>query len=249
MPVRHLFIGLPAFNEEVALPRLLGKIAALREASGLAITTLVYNDGSTDRTAEIAREWQTRTPLVLLGTAANGGLGAGLRGLVQHACDNGAPDDVLVVMDCDDTHDPAQIPLMVARLESGDDLVIASRLPHWCQRGSRAGVAPRDGVWRDHPFKTIHPLRSVLDYTCGYRAYRVGLLQRKREVWTVAGFGDRVLVHGRAAAQAQPPEAAYLGSAAAAALRPEAHRQQGRPGTLYHPLAVVDGKMAGAGIR
>jgi dolichol-phosphate mannosyltransferase len=178
MPVRNLFIGLPAFNEEIALPRLLGKIAGLREASGLEITTLVYNDGSTDRTAEIARDWQARMPLVLLGTAANGGLGAGLRALVRHACDNGAPDDVLVVMDCDDSHDPSQIPQIIARLESGDDLVIASRF----RRGASAVRVPAlrhvTAYGAMILFKTIHPLRSVLDYTCGYRAYRVGLLQR-----------------------------------------------------------------------
>jgi len=183
MPVRNLFIGLPAFNEEIALPRLLGKIAGLREASGLEITTLVYNDGSTDRTAEIARDWQARMPLVLLGTAANGGLGAGLRALVRHACDNGAPDDVLVVMDCDDSHDPSQIPQIIARLESGDDLVIASRF----RRGASAVRVPAlrhvTAYGAMILFKTIHPLRSVLDYTCGYRAYRVGLLQRGLQVF------------------------------------------------------------------
>ena len=250
MPVRNLFIGLPAFNEEIALPRLLGKIAGLREASGLEITTLVYNDGSTDRTAEIARDWQARMPLVLLGTAANGGLGAGLRALVRHACDNGAPDDVLVVMDCDDSHDPSQIPQIIARLESGDDLVIASRF----RRGASAVRVPAlrhvTAYGAMILFKTHSPVaqraRLYLRLSClpGRPA-----AARIAGVWTIAGVGARVLLHGGTAVEAQPPEAAHLGSAADAALRPEAHRQQGRAGTLYHPLAVVNGKMAGEGIR
>ena len=52
--VGRIYLGLPAYNEEIALPRLLTRIEGLAQSSQLAITVVVYNDGSTDRTAAIA---------------------------------------------------------------------------------------------------------------------------------------------------------------------------------------------------
>lgn len=174
----RVLIGLPAFNEEIALERLLAKIAGLAASCPVRIEAVVYNDGSTDRTADVARAWQAKLPLVLLGTEANGGLGAGLRALVRHACAHGAPQDVLVVMDSDDTHDPAQIPAMLAAIGAGSEIVIASRF----RRGAAITGVPllRRITARGAMllFKLIHPVRGVRDYTCGYRAYRIGLLQR-----------------------------------------------------------------------
>lgn len=177
-PVQRVLIGLPAFNEEVALGRLLPKVADLAASCPAEVTALVYNDGSTDRTADVARAWQGKLSLVLLGTEVNGGLGAGLRSLVQYACAHGRGDDVLVILDSDDTHDPAQIPAMIAGIEAGCDIVIASRF----RRGATTVGVPLlrrlTALGAMMLFKTIHPVAGVLDYTCGYRAYRIDLLQR-----------------------------------------------------------------------
>lgn len=173
----HVYLGLPAFNEEIALPRLLTRVESLAQSSQRAITVVVYNDGSTDQTAAIAAPWRQRMPLVLLDCPQNKGLGIGLRSLIEYAVANGKPNDILVIMDCDDTHDPAQIPEMLMAMTNGTDVVIASRF----QRGATVrGVPPLRrltalGVLT--LFKLIHPVRNVWDYTCGYRAYRIGLLQ------------------------------------------------------------------------
>lgn len=125
---RRVLIGLPAYNEEIALPRLLARIAPLAQSSAAPITVVLYNDGSSDATVPIAREWQSRLPLVVLDGVVNNGLGAGLRALVEYAVAQGDDDDVLVVMDCDDTHDPAQIGDMLGKLAAGADVAIGSRL-------------------------------------------------------------------------------------------------------------------------
>jgi dolichol-phosphate mannosyltransferase len=175
--VGRIYLGLPAYNEEIALPRLLTRIEGLAQSSQLAITVVVYNDGSTDRTAAIASQWPQRVPLVLLDGKVNKGLGAGLRALIDYAVPTGAADDVLVIMDCDDTHDPAQIPEMLVALANGADLVIASRF----QSGATVRGVPLlrrlTALGAVILFKLIHPVRKVWDYTCGYRAYRIGLLQ------------------------------------------------------------------------
>jgi len=185
---RRILIGLPAYNEEIALPRLLARVAALPKSLTDAITVVLYNDGSTDATVPIAREWQARLPLVILDGVVNKGLGAGLRALVEYAVANADDDDILAVMDCDNTHDPAQIAEMTARLADGADIVIGSRYV----RGALVqGVPPLRRVTALGAaalFKLLHPVRGVWDYTCGYRAYRVGTLKR-----AARRYGDRLI--------------------------------------------------------
>ena len=69
----HVYLGLPTFNEEIALPRLLTRVESLAQSSQSAITVVVYNDGSTDQTAAIAAQWRQRMPLVLLDCPQNRG--------------------------------------------------------------------------------------------------------------------------------------------------------------------------------
>jgi dolichol-phosphate mannosyltransferase len=175
---RRLYLGLPAYNEEIALPRLLARVARLSASLPNELIVVVYDDGSTDATASIARDWQQRMALVLLDGGRNRGLGAGLGALVNYAVANGRDDDVLVIMDCDDTHDPAQIVDMVAAMDKGVDVIIASRFT----RGARiTGVPPLRRLTAFGAvclFKLVHPVKGVRDYTCGYRAYGIGALRR-----------------------------------------------------------------------
>jgi dolichol-phosphate mannosyltransferase len=180
---RRVFIGLPAYNEEVALPRLLQRIERLIASSGETATTVLYNDGCTDKTVPIAQGWQERLPLVILGCARNKGLGAGLRALVAYAVATGHDDDVLVIMDCDDTHDPCQIGEILGAMAGGAgaaggaEVVVASRFT----RGALVRGVPFlrrvTALGAMVLFKLIHPVRGVWDYTCGYRGYRIGALK------------------------------------------------------------------------
>ncbi len=184
----RIYIGLPAFNEEIALPRLLARIEAFSKSSGLPVTSVLYNDGSTDATLPIAREWSARLPLVIVDGVVNKGLGAGLRALVNYGVANADDADVLVVMDCDDTHDPAQIATMLPLLADGADVVIASRYG----RGATVQGVPAfrrvTALGAAALLKLIHPVHGVWDYTCGYRAYRVGFLKR-----AAARYGDKLI--------------------------------------------------------
>ncbi len=103
LATRRVLIGLPAYNEKIALPRLLARIESLRQTVSEPMTVVLYNDGSTDATLATAHAWQQRLRLVVLDGVVNKGLGAGLSALVEYAAANGADDDVLVIMDCDDT--------------------------------------------------------------------------------------------------------------------------------------------------
>jgi len=84
----------------------------------------------------------------------------------------------LVIMDCDDTHDPVQVIEMLRLIEEGADVVIGSRFV----RGALVkGVPPLRRITALGAvalFKLVHPVRGVRDYTCGYRSYRVSALKR-----------------------------------------------------------------------
>jgi dolichol-phosphate mannosyltransferase len=182
----QVFVVLPAFNEEDALPRLLTKLAALYAETKLAGRVIVVDDGSRDRTGEVAGAWGP--PVELVAHAQNRGLGAAIRTGLAHAAHLAAADDVIVTMDADDTHIPGLIPRMVATLGEGYDVVIASRY----QPGSRTlGVSPLrqflswGAGWL---FRVALPMSGVRDYTSGFRAYRARIVQRAFARW-----GDQLI--------------------------------------------------------
>jgi dolichol-phosphate mannosyltransferase len=181
-----IWVGLPAYNEEATIPALFPRFLPVLGGSDYRI--VVYNDGCRDNTVTRVLEWQDRLSVEVIGKPVNMGLGEGLRCLIAHAAARGAEHDVLILMDCDDTHHPDQFPAMLSAVAAGHDVVIASRY----RRGSRiAGVAPHRQVLSLGAatlFKLLHNCRGVRDYTCGFRAYGVGLLQRAQQ-----HYGERLV--------------------------------------------------------
>jgi len=185
---RCIWVGLPAYNEEATIPALFPRFKELFPDKALPYRIVLYNDGCTDGTAAAALSWQHALNVEVIGREQNMGLGQGLRSLVGHAARYGKPQDILFIMDCDDTHHPRQLPQMFSALEAGHDVVIASR---YRAGASVAGVALHRRILSLGAavlFKLLHPCRGVLDYTCGYRGYRVATLQQ-----ALAAYGDRLV--------------------------------------------------------
>jgi len=162
---------LPAYNEEVGLPR---TVRALSAALGeRAHRFVVVDDGSTDRTAEIARE----LGLELVQHGENRGLGAALQSGLRAGCEGAADSDVLITLDADDTQPPRLAPRLVAAIEGGADIAIASRY----RAGARVvGLDLRRKLLSSIAslgLRLLLPVPGVTDYSSGYRAYRVGLLR------------------------------------------------------------------------
>ncbi len=171
-----VWIVLPAFNEAAGLPALLEAVERAR--AGAAWRVVVVDDGSTDTTAAVVRERATRLPVTLLVHTQNQGLGAALRTGLEYVCREAPPEAVVVTMDADNTHAPEQIPSMVDAIWRGADVVIASRYLH----GARQAGVPAHRVILSAGIGWLLRVRfglpGVRDYSCGYRAYRAGLLQR-----------------------------------------------------------------------
>jgi dolichol-phosphate mannosyltransferase len=183
-----IIVLLPAYNEEESIRSLLTKIHATLSQEGLEHRMIVCNDGSRDRTAEILAECQTSMPLEVLTHRRNRGLGETARDLFERAVDICQPDDVIVRLDCDDTHEPQYLLALIRKLDEGYDVSIASR---FLDGGGQRGVSPFRAFISSCAnlfMKVIFPIRGLREYSCGFRAYRAGLIQQ-----AIATFGNNFI--------------------------------------------------------
>ena len=178
-------LAIPAYNEEAALPPLLARAAAAGGFDGI----LVVDDGSADDTVGAAGRFAGPPPLTLLRHGRNRGLGAAMRTALAHLAASDLTDgDVVVTMDGDNTHDPALAPRLCAAVADGADVVVASRYApggrefglSWHRRLLSRGASTL--------LRRLRPVPGVRDYSCGYRAYRVGILRRALARYGVDGL-------------------------------------------------------------
>lgn len=119
--MKTLSVVVPAYNEERFLGALLERIRAVDLARlGLEAEVLVVDDGSTDRTAEIAA---AAPGVALLRQGRNQGKGSAVRAGIARA-----RGDFVMIQDADLEYEPEDyLPMLEALLESGADAVYGSR--------------------------------------------------------------------------------------------------------------------------
>ena len=113
---------------------------------------LVIDDSSPDGTGELADRLAAELPFVdVLHRARKEGLGPAYIAGFRRALADGA--ELVLEMDCDFSHDPADVPRLIAAAEDGADLVLGSRyvpggaIPNWGavrpRRSRSAGTSTR----------------------------------------------------------------------------------------------------------
>ncbi len=123
-----MYVLLPIYNEAGNLERLFSRIREGMERSGFIYHIIAYNDGSTDGSADILAGFAGKYPLTNIGDTRNHGLGHGLRTLLREVCRIAqSDDDIAVVLDSDNSHNPELFRSMVDKTRQGFDVVIASR--------------------------------------------------------------------------------------------------------------------------
>jgi len=131
-----LVVQVPCLNEAETLPLVLESIP--REIPGIdEIIVLIIDDGSTDRTVEVAREHGV-TEFVF--HARNRGLGRSFHDGVQRALELGA--DIVVNTDGDNQYPQERIADLVQPILRGEaEIVIADRQVHLVEHFSKAKIA------------------------------------------------------------------------------------------------------------
>ena len=161
--VMKLIIQIPCFNEEAQLPGTLSHIP--RKIEGFdAVEWLIIDDGSTDRTVDVARAGGVDHVVRLtnhkgLAAAFQAGLDAGLK--------LGA--DVIVNTDADNQYEGADIPKLVGPILRGEaDMVVGDRQVGTIEHFSaRKQLLQRLGSWVVRQASST----EIPDTTSGFRAY------------------------------------------------------------------------------
>lgn len=187
-----LVAQIPALNEERSIEQVLSAIP--RDIPGVdEVVVLVVDDGSRDRTAELARA----AGAVVVSHARNRGVGAAFRTGLAKATDLGA--DIVVTLDADGQFDPADIPKLVDPILKGEaDFVTASRFLD----PALVPEMPATKRWgNDFMARWVSSLthKRFQDVSCGFRAYsknaylRLNLLGNftyTHEVFLTLAFAD-----------------------------------------------------------
>ncbi|MGH8945188.1 MAG: polyprenol monophosphomannose synthase [Acidimicrobiia bacterium] len=163
-------VVVPTYNELENLEDLVTGVRAY------GYRVLVVDDDSPDGTGELADQLSARmTGVGVLHRAAKEGLGPAYAAGFDRALEEGA--EAVVEMDADFSHDPADLPRLIAALDDGADLVIGSRYvpggstPEWpwprrlISRGGNLYARTLLGV-------------PVKDATSGFRAFSADALRR-----------------------------------------------------------------------
>jgi glycosyltransferase involved in cell wall biosynthesis len=169
----RVLCAIPCFNEEVAIG------SVVLQAKPHVTEVLVIDDGSDDRTAEVARLAGAQ----VLVHERNSGKGLAVQNAFRYARDHGF--DALVLMDGDGQHDPKEIPLLLAPVLAGTDVGLGFRfgdkteMPGWRRVGKRvldyATAAGGAGV--------------VTDSQCGFRAFGRKAIEEMADGLAAKGFG------------------------------------------------------------
>lgn len=177
----------PTYDEAENLPEL---VELLRKAVP-GIGVIVVDDDSPDGTAEVARRLDAELGGVdVVVRQGRRGLGSAYREGFRRAIDAGA--DILVQIDADLSHDPADVAALLANVEHGADLAIGSRYVPGGRTESWTWQRRWLSRWGNRYAAGVLGL-AVNDATAGYRAYRAGALESMRfEEVTAEGYGFQI---------------------------------------------------------
>ncbi|MBI3780728.1 MAG: glycosyltransferase family 2 protein [candidate division NC10 bacterium] len=157
-------IVLPVYNEEAALARDLEAIEQAMRASDYPYEVLVIDDGSTDRSAEIAAAKGAR----VIHHATNRGYGSAIRTGIREA-----DGQIIVTTDADGSYPHSEIPSLLDRLDRHDLIVGARRSERGSARFLRT-PAKRFIRW----LACILTRAEIPDLNSGMRAFRKEIAQR-----------------------------------------------------------------------
>jgi glycosyltransferase involved in cell wall biosynthesis len=180
----ELSVVMPCLNEEETLATCIRKAQRAIADANIAGEVIVADNGSTDRSIEIAEQLGARVVRVNAkgyGSALMGGIAAS-RG------------QFIVMGDADDSYDFGHIPRFVDELRRGSDLVMGNRF----RGGIQKGAMPALHRYLGNPVLT--KVGRVLfrsragDFHCGLRAFRKDAYQRMGLRTTGMEFASEMVV-------------------------------------------------------
>jgi len=178
-------IVIPAFNEGARIPATLQSVVACIRAHAWDAEVIVVNDGSTDATASVVRDFALQAPEVrLVENPGNRGKGYSVRsGILQ------ASGDVVMFTDSDLSAPIEEAERLFAAIAAGADIAIGSR---WLERGRQTHRQPLYRQFFGRCFNAV--TRAVMglhfaDTQCGFKAFTRAAAQTVFQLQTIERWG------------------------------------------------------------
>lgn len=178
-------IVIPAFNESARIPATLRSVVECIRSQGWNAEVIVVNDGSTDRTAEVVRDFAKTAPeLRLIENPGNRGKGYSVRsGILQ------ARGELVLFTDSDLSAPIEEAERLFAAIEGGADIAIGSR---WLETGRQTHRQPLYRQFFGRCFNAV--TRAVMglpfaDTQCGFKAFTRDAAQTVFQLQTIERWG------------------------------------------------------------
>jgi glycosyltransferase involved in cell wall biosynthesis len=163
-----LSVIVPFYNEEDSIGRMHAAIVAAVEPLGVPFEMVFVDDGSRDRTAEIATGLARQDPrVVFVKFRRNYGQTPAMAAGIQEARGR-----VLVTMDGDLQNDPADIALFLEKIDEGNDIVVGWRFNRQDKLITRK-IPSRIANWLIGRITGV----PIKDNGCSLKAYRAALIK------------------------------------------------------------------------
>lgn len=166
----RVVVLIPAFNEEESIAKVIERIPA--STCGIETKVIVVDDGSKDRTPEVARS----AGATILEMPSNSGQGSALKAGYLIALQNGS--EYIAVVDADGQWDPADLEDMISPLVEGK--------ADFAQGSRKLGTSEVEDRFRNLGVEFFTRLITLLigvsvgDTSSGYRAYKREVLEKVR---------------------------------------------------------------------
>jgi dolichol-phosphate mannosyltransferase len=162
-------VCLPTYNERENLEKM------VRALGPHGVRVLVADDNSPDGTGEIADRLAQELDYVdVLHRPQKEGIGPAYIAAFRHALQTDT--DLVLEMDCDFSHDPADVPRLIAACEAGADIALGSRyVPGGGTRNW--GLVRRIVSWGGSFYARVILGLRIHDLTGGFKCFRRGVLE------------------------------------------------------------------------
>ncbi len=170
-----LYICIPAYNEAQTVGVLLWRIRKVFQEYSREYEILVFNDGSTDATAETLQPYADVLPLTVLGGPRHVGYARALDALCRAVSTRTkyARRDAMITLQADFTDQPEHLPELIKRFEGGADLVVAER----AMPATAPAPVKRLRWVAGWAMKTSAGVAGVADPFGSLRLYRISLIR------------------------------------------------------------------------
>lgn len=170
-----LYFCIPAYNEAPTVGLLLWRLRKVFQEQPREYEVLVYDDGSTDATAETLAPYRTVMPLTVMG-----GTRVGYAAAVDALCREASRRtryprrDAVVMLQADFTDQPESLPELLKRFDGGADVVVAERPVDAATVPQQVRTLRKMAPWLVRPFVTV---AGVRDPFTTLRLYRVSVIR------------------------------------------------------------------------